>query len=143
MIEEKISGTTYTSWYYWLVPYLGIIKYQDSESNETLSSFAIGGGTISHQSDSDQDGLKDYQEILYGTDWLNMDTDRDGLTDKQEDINANGVVDQGERDPRVKDPVFGSDSANITHSYSPLSAKMTVKHTGTGTYASYPSRRGT
>ena len=125
------------TWYYWLVPYLGILKYQDSESNETLSSFAIGGGTISHQSDSDQDGLKDYQEILYGTDWLNMDTDRDGLTDKQEDINANGVVDQGERDPRIKDPVFGSESANITHSYSPLFAKMIVKYTGTGTYAGY------
>jgi len=125
------------TWDYWLVPYLGIIKYQDSESNETLSSFAIRGGSISHPSDADQDGLKDYQEIIYGTDWLTADSDGDGLTDGQEDVNKNGVVDEGERDPRLKDPVFGGDSADLTHSYSPLSANMMLKYAGTGTYAGY------
>jgi hypothetical protein len=80
---------------------------------------------------------KDYQEILHGTDWLNIDSDGDGLTDGQEDVNANGVVDSGERDPRAKDPAFGPDSANITHSYSPLSANMMLVYTGTGIYAGY------
>jgi hypothetical protein len=125
------------TWYYWMVPYIGSIKYQDAESTEEVASFAIGGGTISHQSDADHDGLKDYREILYGTDWLDMDTDGDGLTDGQEDVNANGVVDVGERDPRVKDPAFGPDSPNITHPYSPMAPNTKVIYVGTGTYAGY------
>jgi hypothetical protein len=69
------------SWYHWMVPYLGIIKYQDSEATEVLASFAIGAGTISRETDADHDGLKDYREILHGTDWHNDDTDGDGMTD--------------------------------------------------------------
>ncbi len=34
--------------------------------------------------DSDGDGLSDYEELLYGTDPLNRDTDRDGLSDGEE-----------------------------------------------------------
>ncbi len=34
--------------------------------------------------DSDGDGLSDYEELLYGTDPLNRDTDRDGLSDGDE-----------------------------------------------------------
>jgi hypothetical protein len=68
--------------YEWFVPYLGSIKYQDSEVTEVLSSFAVGGGAITHESDTDGDGLKDYQEIIrYNTDWQNMDTDGDGMDD--------------------------------------------------------------
>jgi hypothetical protein len=125
------------SWYYWLAPYVGIIRYEDSESTEVLTSFAIGEGTISDQSDADNDGLKDYREISSGTDWLNMDSDGDGLTDGQEDVNANGIVDPGERDPRIKDPSFGPDSADITHSYCPLAANKKLIYAGTGTYAGF------
>ena len=69
------------SWHYWMAPYLGIIKYQDSETTEVLASFAIGAGTISQETDADRDSLKDYREILGGTNWQNADTDGDGMPD--------------------------------------------------------------
>jgi len=69
------------SWYYWMVPHLEIVKYQDSETTEVLASFAIGAGTISQETDADHDSLKDYREILYGTDRQDADTDDDGMAD--------------------------------------------------------------
>ena len=57
--------------------------------------------------DSDNDGLSDYQEALYGTNKFKVDTDGDGLTDYEEvkvyqtnplkrDSNGNGVSDGNE-----------------------------------------------
>jgi parallel beta-helix repeat protein len=123
---------------YWLVPYIGVIRESGEGYLFDLSSFRVGGGGITEISDKDSDGLRDYQELfLVGTNWQKADTDGDGLTDGQEDVNANGVVDPGERDPRVKDPAFGPSSADITHSYSPLSANMKLIYAGTGTFATY------
>jgi hypothetical protein len=69
----------------WVVPYLGAIKYQHAESTEELTSFSIGGGTVTESSDADDDGLKDYQEFIFcGTDSENPDTDGDLLDDKYE-----------------------------------------------------------
>ena len=76
--------------YYWWVPHLGFIKYQDNEITEILTSFAIGGGIITEDTDTDGDGLKDYQEeIFYETDRQVTDTDDDGLTDGEE-VNTYG-----------------------------------------------------
>jgi hypothetical protein len=56
--------------------------------------------------DFDNDCLVDELEILTGTDPNDADTDDDGLTGGNcgsEDLNANGVVDEGETDPRNPD----------------------------------------
>ena len=53
--------------------------------------------------DSDSDGLYDFIEDRLGTDPFNPDTDGDGLLDGEEDINHNGVVDDGETDPNDPD----------------------------------------
>jgi hypothetical protein len=85
------------TFYYWWVPYLGFVKYQDNEITEVLTSFAIDGGTITENTDTDGDGLKDYlEESIYKTDRLDPDTDDDGLTDGEE-------VNTYETDPNNED----------------------------------------
>ena len=82
---------TKTTFYYWWVPYLGFIKYQDEGILEELTAFAIGEGTITQDTDTDADGLKDYQELVtYNTDRLDSDTDDDGLSDGDE-VNTHGT----------------------------------------------------
>jgi hypothetical protein len=91
-----------TTFYHWWVPYLGFVKYQDEGVSEILTDFAIGGGTITQNTDTDSDGLKDYQElVIYNTDRLDSDTDDDGLSDFDEvntydsDPNDNDTDDDG------------------------------------------------
>jgi hypothetical protein len=92
------------TFYNWGVPYLGIVKYQDEEVMEELTSFAIAGGTITQETDADRDGLKDYKElIIYETNWQDTDTDNDGLTDGDE-VNTHGT------DPNTDD----TDSDGLT-----------------------------
>jgi hypothetical protein len=90
----RIWGYGYGSsmtFYYWLLPYLGRLKYQGDNTIENLTSFAIGGGTITPITDTDSDGLKDYEELIkYNTDPLNTDTDDDGLNDGDE-VNTYGT----------------------------------------------------
>jgi len=79
------------TFYYWWVPYLGFVKHQDEGISEVLTDFAIGGGSITEETDADKDGLKDYEElIIHGTDWQKIDTDDDGLTDGEE-VNTYGT----------------------------------------------------
>jgi hypothetical protein len=71
-----------TEFYQWVVPYLGVVKYQDQESQYALSDFSIFGGVIDTFTDADGDGLKDYLELMtYGTNWQKTDTDDDGMPD--------------------------------------------------------------
>lgn len=56
-------------------------------------------GTRLTDSDTDDDGLTDNEEGTVGTDPLIADTDGDGSSDGAEDLNANGIVDEGETDP--------------------------------------------
>jgi hypothetical protein len=78
------SDKTETS-YSWLIPYIGSVKYQGSTSSSLLQSFVIGGGAITQDTDADDDGLKDWQELVkYNTDPLLSDTDGDGCNDSLE-----------------------------------------------------------
>ncbi|MBE2251575.1 MAG: OmpA family protein [Myxococcus sp.] len=56
------------------------------------------------KADTDDDGLSDKLELLFGTNPLDADTDHDGVPDGEEDKNRNGVVDAGETDPRKAPP---------------------------------------
>jgi hypothetical protein len=79
------GGTGTETHYWWVVPYLGIVKMQYGGASEQLTSFIIGGGTITQDTDTDGDGLKDYEEMsIYNTDRLDSDTDDDGLSDGEE-----------------------------------------------------------
>lgn len=80
------------------------LKFGGIESNEIIRVWYMG--EIS-QKDTDNDGVIDYWEHLYGTDKTNPDTDDDGLTDWQEihdlstnplvvDTDGNGITDYNE-----------------------------------------------
>jgi hypothetical protein len=100
-----------TELYQWFVPYLGIVKYKDSQSLGKLTDFSIAGGTITPESDTDEDGLKDYEElIVYGTNWQMSDTDSDGLSDGDE-INTHGT-DPNDEDSDA-DGLSDGDEVNI------------------------------
>jgi hypothetical protein len=61
-----------------------------------LISFAIGGGTITPETDTDGDALKDYQElIIYNTNSIKSDSDSDKMPDGWEVNN--------ELDPTIND----------------------------------------
>ena len=53
--------------------------------------------------DRDGDGIPDDVEVVSGTDPGNPDTDGDGVPDGEEDVDGDGIVDEGESDPRVRD----------------------------------------
>jgi hypothetical protein len=83
--------------YQWVVPYLGVVKYEDGGETLELSGFSIGMGTVSQDTDVDGDGLKDFEELLFhGTNWQSGDTDNDGCADGAEFF--------GHRDPLIPDP---------------------------------------
>ena len=76
------GGTATTSYDWWIVPHIGIVKEQTTGGTIKLVSFAIHGGTITETSDNDNDGLKDYKELItYNTNPTKLDTDSDGMPD--------------------------------------------------------------
>jgi hypothetical protein len=95
MWGDDVDETDVFDW--WVVPYMGVVKDQDADSEAELTSFAIGGGVITEESDADEDSLSDYQEIfLYETHWKSADTDSDGCMDGPEVM--------GGRNPLSVDP---------------------------------------
>lgn len=110
------------TFYQLVVPYVGVVKYEDDESQEVLTSFAIGGGTINEETDSDGDGLKDYQEfIVYDTNWQDIDTDHDGLSDGEE-------VDKG-TDPIGNDTDGDGlkDGWEVTYNFDPITTNNALQ----------------
>ena len=53
----------------------------------------------SYLNDSDNDGLTDISENIWGTDINNVDSDGDGIIDGDEDLNSDGTLNAGESDP--------------------------------------------
>jgi len=95
----------------WMLPFLPVLKYDYPEKGYTveLSSFKIKGGAIDMYTDTDNDSLKDFEELsIYHTHPNKRDTDNDGIDDHIEiqnntdplqsnaimsDINKNGKID--------------------------------------------------
>lgn len=67
------------------------------------NALSVAGATATSSSprDTDRDGLSDLIEESSGTDAFEADSDRDGIPDGVEDRNLDGIVSQGESDPRV------------------------------------------
>nr|WP_236673441.1 Ig-like domain-containing protein [Comamonas sp. JC664] len=76
----------------------------DSDGDGLTDAEEIALGTDPNNPDTDGDGLPDGIEVLVaGTDPLDDDTDDDGILDGNEDANHNGIVDEGETDPKLWD----------------------------------------
>jgi hypothetical protein len=102
------GGTTETTYDWWFVPYIGVVKQQVSGEAAKLVSFSIAGGTVSEVSDNDEDGLLDYKELAnYHTDPANRDTDEDAMPDGWE-------VQYG-LNPLVKDATGDKDGDRYTN----------------------------
>lgn len=83
-----------------------------------LSQINLLGGretTIESQNiDTDNDGLKDWEEDLYKTDPLNPDTDNDGYLDGEEINSGHNPLVKGPDDNQVFYPLPVGDKYNIT-----------------------------
>lgn len=71
------------------------------------------------------------------TEPLNPDSDNDGLTDGQEDLNGNGMVDAGERDPSSRDMSFAADSDQISNLYTCFVPHEKKIYAGTGSFENF------
>jgi hypothetical protein len=102
-ITASGPGATSTEIMYgWAVPYLGFVQSEDAEGLVKVVSFAIGGGSITQDTDADGDGLKDYQElIVHNTNWQNPDSDGDGFSDGDEVAEGTDPNDPQSHPPRA------------------------------------------
>jgi outer membrane protein OmpA-like peptidoglycan-associated protein len=97
----------------------------DKEAGEGDEEFAEGESEYAEQmklTDTDGDGLSDYDEMMLGTSNTEKDSDGDTLPDGIEDANLNGIRDPGETDPTKKDTDDGgaSDGWEVSNGYDPL-----------------------
>lgn len=86
--------------------------------NSYLSSSLL----INRDKDSDNDGLKDWEEAIYGTDKNNPDTDGDGANDKEEIVSGRDPLKKGPDDKLGPAVVSNSNSkidlSNLTDVFS-------------------------
>jgi len=97
-----------------LILFIGAYAKKDA-----LSQFTLWGAketTVESQTlDSDNDGLKDWEENLYKTDLLNPDTDNDGYFDGEEINSGHNPLIKSPNDNQVFYPLPVGDKYNITN----------------------------
>lgn len=98
---------------------IGLILFVNAYSKkEAFSKFNLWGGkeTIieSQTKDTDNDGLQDWQEDLYKTDYLNPDTDGDGYLDGEEINSGHNPLVKAPGDKQMFYPLPLGDKYNIT-----------------------------
>lgn len=98
---------------------IGLILFVNAYSKrEAFSQFNLWGGkeTVieSQTKDSDNDGLQDWQEDLYKTDYLNPDTDGDGYLDGEEINSDHNPLVKAPGDTQIFHPLPLGDKYNIT-----------------------------
>jgi hypothetical protein len=99
---------------------IGLILFVGAFSKkDAFSKFNLWGAKETvvdmQNKDSDNDGLLDWQEKLYGTDSLNPDTDSDGFLDGEEINSGNNPLVKGPNDKLVFHPLPIGDQYNITN----------------------------
>jgi len=96
-----------------LILFIGAYSKKDAFSQFTL--LGAKETTVESQNlDTDNDGLKDWEEKLYKTDPLNPDTDGDGYLDGEEINSGHNPLVKGPNDKQVFYPLPIGDKYNIT-----------------------------
>lgn len=98
---------------------VGLILFIGAFSKRSaFSTYNLWGGkeTVieSENKDTDNDGLKDWEENLYKTDSLNSDTDADGYLDGEEINSGHNPLVKGPNDKQIFYPLPIGDKYNIT-----------------------------
>lgn len=90
-------------------------KNNISSTEKTSSKTAVANDNIGLFLDSDNDGLRDWEEVLWKTDPQNPDTDRDGISDGEEaNINREIFVEQYKTNGEVPDNTIKTEPAPQT-----------------------------
>ena len=98
---------------------IGLILFVGAYAKRSAFSqiTSLGGREITiedQNKDSDNDGLKDWEEKFYGTDPINPDTDNDGYLDGEEINSGHNPLVKGPNDNQVFYPLPVGDKYNIT-----------------------------
>ncbi len=102
-----------------LILAIGLILFVGTYSKRgafsQINIFGARETTIESQNkDTDNDGLKDWEEDLYGTDPYNPDTDNDGYLDGEEVNSGHNPLVKGPNDKQIFFPLPVGDKYNIT-----------------------------
>ena len=110
------------------LPGIGDMNLEDSDDDGLLDEFEEMFGTDVNNSDSDDDGLKDGEEVLEKpySDPTKKDSDGDGTPDKQDDTPLGGMNDQMEDDDKGDDDDGGDgkDMVEMIDQVNELNEKM-------------------
>jgi hypothetical protein len=104
-------------------------KNSDNDSAKSLSLEAVSISNIDSDLDTDKDGLKDWQELLWGTEKNNADSDKDGTTDSKEieagrDPSIAGPDDRLEKTRGISESSVKSFSASVSSDPNNISNKV-------------------